>query len=211
METKINGKNYKVNITKKRNKNIYFRVKEDLEIYVTCPYLTSEAKIKRLLNENEEVLYKMILNAEKKNEKKTFFNFLGKQYDIVIYNNAKSPIFDTDKVYVKNKAMLEKFRRSEAEEIFRNRFDICYSMFEEDIPYPTLKIRKMKAKWGYCNKKENVVMLNLELIGYSIDDIDYVIIHELSHLVHFDHSKEFWNTVKKYKPNYKENKKVLKD
>ena len=56
METKINGKNYKVNITKKRNKNIYFRVKEDLEIYVTCPYLTSEAKIKRLLNENEEVI-----------------------------------------------------------------------------------------------------------------------------------------------------------
>ena len=69
----------------------------------------------------------------------------------------------------------------------------------------------MKAKWGYCNKVKNIIMLNLELISYSIDEIDYVIIHELSHLVHFNHSKEFWQTVKKYKPNYKNNKKVLKE
>lgn len=211
METRINGEVYKVNIIKKNNKNIYFRVKEDLEIYVTAPFLTSDKKINKLLLENEKALYKMILRMKKLNEKKNYFYFLGKKYDIVIYNNAKKPIIDTDKVYVKNLNDLEKFRRSEAEEIFKNRFDICYSLFEEDIPYPELKIRKMKAKWGYCNKVKNIIMLNLELISYSIDEIDYVIIHELSHLVHFNHSKEFWQTVKKYKPNYKNNKKVLKE
>ena len=40
---------------------------------------------------------------------------------------------------------------------------------------------------------------------------DYVIIHELCHLIHFDHSKEFWNEVVRYKPDYRKNKKVLKE
>lgn len=211
METKINGEIYKVNVIRKNNKNIYFRVKEDLEIYVTAPYLTSDKKIEKLLKENESSLLKMILRMKKLNEKKNYFYFLGKKYDIIIYNNAKKPIIDTDKVYVKDMNDLEKFKRKEALEIFKNRFDICYSLFEENIPYPLLKIRKMKAKWGYCNKAKNLIMLNLELIGYSIDEIDYVIIHELSHLVHFNHSKEFWKTVKKYKPDYKKNKQVLKE
>lgn len=211
METKINGEIYKVNVIRKNNKNIYFRVKEDLEIYVTAPYLTSDKKIEKLLKENESSLLKMISRMKKLNKKKNYFYFLGNKYDIIIYNNAKNPIIDTDKVYVKNINDLEKFKRKEALEIFKNRFDICYSLFEEDILYPELKIRKMKAKWGYCNKAKNLIMLNLELIGYSIDEIDYVIIHELSHLVHFNHSKEFWKTVKKYKPDYKKNKKVLKE
>lgn len=211
MEVLINNKNYKVQIEKKNNKNIYFRVREDLTIYVTAPYLTSDKKIKKLINENSNSILKMIERVEKQNEKKNYFYFLGKKYDIVIYNNAKEPIIDVDKVFVKDKNDLDKFRRKEANEIFKNRFDICYSLFEENIPYPEMKIRKMKRKWGYCNKVKNLIMLNLELINYSIDEIDYVIIHELCHLVHFDHSKSFWNLVKKYKPNYKENKKILKE
>ena len=53
--------------------------------------------------------------------------------------------------------------------------------------------------------------INTELIKYSIDEIDYVIIHELCHFLEFNHSPRFWKYVKKYKPNYKENTKVLKE
>lgn len=211
METKIKGETYLVKIIKKNNKNIYFRVKEDLVIYVTAPYLTSDKKVLNLIKENEDSIYKMILRIKKINAKKNYFYFLGNKYDIVVYNNAKKPIFDSDKVFVKNLNDLEKFKRKEALEIFTNRLEICFSLFEENIDFPELKIRKMKAKWGYCNKVKKLIMLNLELISYSVDEIDYVIIHELSHLVHFNHSKEFWNLVKKYKPDYKYNKKVLKE
>ena len=88
---------------------------------------------------------------------------------------------------------------------------INYNLFEEDIPYPKVMIGKMKRKWGYCNKRQELIKLNSELIKYSIDEIDYVIIHELCHFLEFNHSKKFWNYVKKYKPNYKENTKVLKE
>ena len=76
---------------------------------------------------------------------------------------------------------------------------------------PTLIIKKMKAKWGYYNKRDNIVCLNLNLISYDIDDIDYVIVHELCHIVHFNHSKDFWSLVEKYKKNYKVNRKNLRE
>ena len=84
-------------------------------------------------------------------------------------------------------------------------------MFDEDIPFPKLKIRNMKTRWGVCNRRDNSVTLNSKLIHYSLNEIDYVIVHELSHFVHFDHSREFWNTVCKYMPDYKKAVKVLKE
>ena len=80
-----------------------------------------------------------------------------------------------------------------------------------NIPEFTLKIRKMSSRWGVCNKRDNSVTLNSKLIKYSIHEIDYVIIHELSHFVHFDHSKEFWETVRMYMPDYKKSVLILKE
>ena len=77
--------------------------------------------------------------------------------------------------------------------------------------YPKLKIRNMKTRWGVCNRRDDSITLNSKLIRYEIHDIDYVIIHELAHLVHFDHSKAFWQTVEKYMPNYKRAIKNLKE
>ena len=83
--------------------------------------------------------------------------------------------------------------------------------FDENIPYPILKIRTMKTRWGVCNRKVKSVTLNFNLVKYDYYCLDYVIVHELSHFVHFDHSKEFWNTVSKYYPNYKIIQKKLKN
>ena len=74
-----------------------------------------------------------------------------------------------------------------------------------------LKIRKMKTRWGVCNKKTKTITLNSELMKYSIDKLDYVIVHELSHFIYFDHSKNFWKQVEKYCPCYKKIRKELKD
>ena len=69
----------------------------------------------------------------------------------------------------------------------------------------------MSTRWGVCNRKLKRVTLNSLLIRYPLEALDYVIIHELSHFVHFDHSKEFWNLVSKYCPNYKQLRKEMRD
>jgi len=211
MNIKIDDVNYEVKIIKKNIKNTYIRVKPDMVIYVSTNKLTPKFYIEKLLEDNKNEIKKMIDTQIRKNEKENYYYLLGKRYDIVLCNIYQKVEIDENKVYTKNLNMLIKYTREFARKIFEERLEKCYSKMKNEVPYPILKVRKMKGKWGYCNKKEKVVMLNLNLIKYDIDEIDYVIIHELCHFIHFNHSKEFWKSVKYYKPNYKKNRKVLKE
>ena len=69
----------------------------------------------------------------------------------------------------------------------------------------------MKTRWGVYNRKNHTITLNSRLIEFDTEKIDYVITHELSHIIHFDHSEYFWQLVSKYCPNYKKIRKELKD
>lgn len=210
MEITLDNKTFKVFITKKNNKNMYLRVKKD-GIYITCNYFVTKGMIISFIEKNKDSIIQISEKVEKKEKKKEEFYYLGNRYDVIILNTISKIEFVEDKVFVKNKTYLNTFLKKEAERIFNERLGICYNLFEEDIPYPELLIGKMTRKWGYCNKNKKLIKLNFELIKYSINEIDYVIIHELSHLIEFNHSKNFWNIVKKYKPDYKESTKVLKE
>ena len=72
-----------------------------------------------------------------------------------------------------------------------------------------ITIKQIKYAWGSCSNKKNIT-LNLELIKYSHLAIRYVILHELCHLKYMNHSKNFWDLVEKYMPNYKQIKKEFK-
>lgn len=209
MKVCINGEEYNVIIDRKNNKNTYLRVKEDLSLYVTTNYFVNDKAIEKFILDNEKQIIKMINLVKAKQEKEEYFYLLGKKYNIVYCSIFKEPNIDENRIFVKNKTTLDKFTRKYAESIFKERLKICYNLFEEDIVYPKLVIKKMKRKWGYNKKSEDLIALNLDLIKYDINEIDYVIIHELCHFVHFNHSKEFWNLVSKYKKDYKSCRKVL--
>ena len=206
----LDGVEYDVIIEKKNNKNLYIRVKEDGKIYVTCNYLTTKSMIKKLMDENTSSLRKMIKNIEKQNEKNNKFFYLGKSYDIIISDITKVTITD-DKIYTKDMKMLNKWYKDEIERVFDERYVIVFNKFKENIKSPILKIRTMKTRWGVYNKKNHTITLNSKLIEFDISKIDYVIVHELSHIIHFNHSKAFWTLVGKYIPNYKEIRKEMKE
>lgn len=210
MKITIKDQTFNVFITRKNNKNMYLRVKKD-GIYITCNYFVTNSMIKSFIEKNEDDIIKMNETVQRKEKKNKEFYYLGNNYDVVVLNTVSKIEFVGNQVFVKNKTYLNTFLKNECERIFNERVKICYNLFEEDIPYPKVMIGKMKRKWGYCNKRQELIKLNSELIKYSIDEIDYVIIHELCHFLEFNHSKNFWNYVKKYKPNYKENTKVLKE
>ena len=210
MKFLIDDKEYEVVIQKKNNKNTYIRVKEDLKIYVTTSYFASKLYIYNLLEQNKEYLKKVLTKQEIKNEN-TSFKYLGKKYDVIICNIVNKVELDENKLYTPSEKELDKYIKKNTLELFKERLDYNYNLFLENIPYPKLKIRTMKTRWGVCNKRDNSVTLNSKLIEYNIEALDYVIIHELSHFVHFNHSKEFWMLVSKYNPNYKQIKKYLKE
>ena len=210
MQIELDDKLVNVYITRKNNKNMYLRVKAD-GIYISCNYLVPKSMIVSFIKNNEDSIVKELNRLEKKEIKKESFCYLGKQYDVILLNTVSKIEFYDNKVFVKNKTYLNTFLNKEAERIFNERVEACYKLFEENIPYPKVLIGKMTRKWGYNKKRANLIKLNFDLIKYSINEIDYVIIHELCHFLEFNHSKNFWKYVKKYKPDYKEAQKVLKE
>lgn len=72
-----------------------------------------------------------------------------------------------------------------------------------------IRIRDIKYAWGSCSNKGNIT-ISANLIKYSNQAIRYVILHELCHLKYMNHSKEFWNLVQRYMPEYKDVRKEFK-
>ena len=203
---------YEVLIEKKNNKNLYIRITDDFKIKVTCPKLYTKLIINKILEENKISIKKMLDKKKKENINKIKEDnlLLGKSLN-VLYKDVKKPLFKDNILIVKDDLMKDKWYKKKAMELFKINLDEAYFVFDEDIPYPKLKVRLMKTRWGVCNKKDDSVTLNLELIKKDPVFLNYVIVHELSHFVHFDHSKAFWSTVEKYCPDYKNVRKKLKE
>ncbi len=204
----IDDKYYDVFIVRKNNRNTYIRVKNG-KIIVTTNYLTSTKSIEKLINDNISGIKKMINIDNKKVEKEVEFYYFGKRYN-VIYGFSNMEITD-DKIYILNKKELDKWVKKNIIEIYSDHLEYWYNKFQENIPRPNLKIRNMTSRWGVCNIRNHNITLNSNLSKYDIDCLDYVIVHELSHFIHHNHSKNFWLLVEKYYPNYKISRKKLKE
>lgn len=211
MKYELDGKEFDVIIEKKNNKNLYIRVKDNNIIYVTCNYFTSKSSIKKILDSNTTSLRKMVKRIEKDNQKSDKFFYLGSSYDIIIKENIENVEIIGDKIFAKNMKSLDKWYKDETIRVFDDRYVYVFNHFNENIKSPILKIRSMKTRWGVYNRRNHTITLNSKLIEYDISKIDYVIIHELSHIIHFNHSKDFWNLVGKYCKNYKEIRKELRE
>lgn len=211
MQLVYNEKEYDVVIEKKRGqKNTYIRVKKDLKVSVTTGFLTSARFIENLIRDNYERIGKMIDFQEKKIKNNLGFFYLGKQY-VVIYCDQKGISFVDDKVYISHDFDIDAWYKKQAKKIFLERLNYNYSKFTKKIPYPNLRIRKMTSRWGVCNIKTHVITLNLELIKRDIAYLDYVIVHEMSHLIYGDHSTHFWRLVEQNMPDYKKYREEMKE
>ena len=210
MKFEYNNNEYDIVIEKKKtNKNTYIRVKNDLTIYVTTNIFASTKDITKLIEENSSSIVRMINSQLKKKESNDGFFYLGKKYDPIYVEYCDISFGDT-KVFLNKNLDIDKWYKKQAKSIFKERLDYNYNNFSENIPYPDLKIRKMTTRWGVCNTKLKTVTLNLELIKRETKYLDYVIIHELSHLLEANHSSRFWKIVERNCPNYKEIRKDMK-
>ena len=208
MKVEIDKRILEVFITKKRQKNTYIRVKEDLNIYVTTNYFTTKEDILKLIENNKTSISRMITRHEKKQQKEKEFTYLGKKYNLVLIN-SKEITLGLETILYNNSENLHKWLVKQANSIFLEELNKMYNIFPINIPYPSLTIRKMKTRWGVCNTKTKRVTLNLELIKKDLKYLDYVIVHELAHLVYPNHQHEFWSLVGQVIPNYKSLRKEL--
>ena len=166
-------------------------------------------KIMKVIKENEPKIISMLKQKEKEALKDKDFWYLGKPYQI-IYESVSHPYFEAEKIHVKSEQALQKFYNVETERVFKSEVERILPFFK-NIPFFTLKIRKMKTRWGVNNLTQKTITLNSELLKKDLDLLDYVIIHELCHFYEANHSANFWRHVEEYYPHYKEARRRLKE
>lgn len=211
MQIYLDGVLFNVEIIKKKQtKNTYLRIKENNTIYITTNIRTKDKAIIKIIEENKKSILKMQEKYQKKSQNNNYFWFLGKKYDVVLTNDPDIK-FGDNKVFIGKDIDIDKWYKKQALPIFKEHFDICYNKFSRNIIYPSLNIRKMKSRWGVCNTRLKKVTLNLELIKKDLKYLDYVIMHELSHLIEANHSPNFWKVVEENVPEYKNIRKQMKD
>ena len=210
MQLRYNDNNYDIVIERKNNKRTYIRVKDDLKIHVSTNYFETNFSIKKLIKDNYSEICRMIDNAKVKKENNSGFFYLGKKYTIV-HIEGDDISFSNDIVYIGRDVDIDKWYKSKAKDLFLERLNYNYDNFSRKIPYPKLRIRKMTSRWGVCNIMTRIITLNLNLIKRDTKYLDYVIVHELSHLIHGDHSSRFWKLVGENMPDYKKYREEMKE
>ena len=177
---------------KKNIKHCYLRIlKADLIQIRANKYFTI-FDAKDLINRKKEWIESSIQKMSKKSLNDDEFLLLGEKKK---YENYKIKNIDT-------------FYRGEIEKILPQKVDEFskkMNLFPTSISY-----RKNKRTWCSCNHK-NGLNFNILLMKFPIEVMEYVIVHELSHIKHKNHSKDFWNLVAVYCPNYKEVEKLFKN
>jgi len=210
MKFLMEDSNIWVYVLYKNNKNMYLRIKED-GVYITVPKRMKMKKIYAFLEENREKILQVYGNMLKKKQAKDGkLLYLGKMYDICFIKENRI-LFGNEQVFLGRDFLVSEWFFEQAKRLFLERLDFCYHLFEEEIPYPKLKLRWMKSKWGVCNIKKQTITMNTDLIHYDLKYLDYVLIHELCHFLEANHSKNFWNIVSKYVPDYKQYRKDMKE
>ncbi|MDZ7819933.1 MAG: SprT family zinc-dependent metalloprotease [Aliarcobacter sp.] len=191
-QIEINNKIVTVKLENKKNiKHCYLRILNSDLIQIRANIYFTIFDAKDLINRKKDWIESSILKMSKKTLNDDEFLLLGetKKYEDYRIKNID--------IFYKNE--IKKILPQKVEE-----FSKKMNLFPTSISY-----RKNKRTWGSCNYK-NGLNFNILLMKFPIEVMEYVIVHELAHIKHKNHSKDFWNLVAIYCPNYKEVEKLFK-
>ena len=215
----------KIEIHKKKVKNVTLKVKRDGSIHLTVPEAATDDYIERVIANKEEWIESQLKhfneNYEKPKEKEMVsgesFRYLGKSYRLKIVQSNKEyvrlyrgyiEIYVKDKNNTnKKKELLKKWYQEKAKKKFAELVHEYEQIVKEEVN--NIRVITMQTRWGSCNVERKNINLNLELIKKPRYCIEYVILHELAHLKYPNHSKQFWDYMSVHMPNWEWRKNKL--
>lgn len=216
---KLNEKIYPIKVLFTNNRNVYFEKKENIFI-LKINKLTSldSLYLKEFMEKSiKSFLAKKDLPSMEINENEKYFYYLGKKIFYEINNDLI--LFNINDEIIQ----LRKTKSAKPSKIIWNFLNqklllILNKLIIKNIPliYPKLKkyelkVLNKKSAWGtnYVNKA--LITFSKYLILFNINIIEYVVIHELVHFLHQNHSKKFWQKINLFCLNYKEKIKALNE
>lgn len=219
---KLQINNYEINIERKDVKNINIRVKPNCEIFVSAPNNIGKDELFNLICNKQKWIDNQI-EKFKKNSTKVERKYIsgkdhylnGKRYILKLQYHEKGKPF----IKLENKKIMSmnikpntslKAKEKTMNEFYKNflinKIDGYISKWSDEINVNVdgYKIRKMKTRWGSCDIQNHTLLFNLELAKRSNKEIEYVVVHELTHLKEKRHNSKYYSIIDKNLKNWRE-------
>jgi predicted metal-dependent hydrolase len=203
-------------------KTLSIIVERDRSVIVHAPLNTSKEVIEKEINKRKFLLFQKINHPQKyeiPKPRKEFVSgesllFLGKHHKLEVIQDAVYGIQLDCKFYIsktnqdKAKQLFKEWYFKQAEEKIIPK--VKFHAKNLGVKFRTIKIMDLKYRWGSCTPNDNV-NFNWRIVKAPMHVIDYIIVHELTHLLEPNHTQEFWNIISIQLPHYNEAKEWLKD
>lgn len=217
-------------LTKKKIKKMYLRVKPEGIVAVSVPNHVTLQEADHFVKNNTKFILEALGRMETRQQQRppapSFENgdqFYARGESLTLQLEQGVPLAfrkeggqlwltvldPSDKTQVMKG--VKEFYTQEMREVFLPLMDHYQQALSPlGIPQAQLKIREMKSQWGSCNRRNNVITLNSRLIHLPVDCTEYVILHEFCHFKVGNHSKDFYDLVASYMPDWKPRRQAMK-
>ena len=203
-----------------KRKTMALIVENDGSVTVRAPLKTSDKIIKKFVEGHAEWVEKKKaeIRAAVPIQPKQYlpgedFLYLGQAYPLEIVKDQKK------KLVLEDGFKLAESLQEDAKQVFHNWYRqqarlliearVAFFAEKHQLQYAKVRISSARTRWGSCSSK-GTLSFSWRLIRTPPEVVDYVILHELAHTVHHNHSKRFWKLVEKLMPDYKEQRKQLR-
>lgn len=213
---------------RKKVKNLNLRIKPDSSVVVSAPENVSADKIDAFIIRKSSYITDSLNAIRIQNDSFQNRQYVSGEGYRLEGKNLRLKLKKSDSNYVESdgvfltincndindidlkSGMIKKFYHDTTQKVMDEILSDTYCIFRKyNIQKPTLKIRSMKTRWGSCNSSKGIITINSQLIEAPRNCIEYVIMHELCHMKHPNHSKQFYTFLSMQMPDWKERKKTL--
>ena len=208
-------------IIRSNRKTLSLSINENADLVVRAPHRASYDEIQKFISEkstwinNKQRLIKAQLEDNENQHLRSQCLYLGSLYPLKIDNSNVEPISFNGHMFTITNVNRERISLP-LKSWYKKRFievalpRLSYFSDKYKLKVNQVRVKEQKTLWGSCSSKNNI-NLNYLLIMAPMKVIDYVIVHELVHTIHKNHSAKFWQKVETIMPNYKDARYWLKE
>lgn len=216
---KVSG--IEISIKKSNRKTLSIFIERDGSVSALVPSHLSEIEIQQVIKSKEYQIHKNLAQWVQLNERRVLREYVNGQSFLYFGRNYRLKLVDGKLgriEFTKGSLILSKNEINEANELFiefyksklKEKLSPIINRYKDQIGVSPneIKIMELKNRWASCTTKGNL-NFHWKCAMAPMDVLIYIVVHELTHLIHLDHSPEFWNEVDKVLPNYEKHKKWL--
>lgn len=225
----VEGREILYSLERKPVRNLNLRVRKDGRVYVSADAYIPCGEIDAFVVSKAPYIQKALDHfhemAQYRPQPKQYvsgetFTILGRGLRLQVTQAAKESI-SADGVYIqlsvrdlrdieRKRRIVNRFLDQQCRMVFCDVMDMLYPSFQKyGVQRPSLRIRDMETRWGSCLAKKGIITLNKRLLEAPRHCIEYVVMHELCHMVHPNHSRQFYAFLTMLMPDWKERKQYL--